>query len=232
MRARMAASAAPSVTAGSTRCASVPRPPTGSQPSSTANTIASKRPKPEIRNRDADERQRHRAVVDDRAAPDGGDDAERQRNQHGHGHRRERELRGRGHALENLLQHRLIVSQRHAEVAAHQSLEKRSVLHEQRAIEAETLAELRDVFRRRAFAEHRLRGIAGDEMNERKDQRRHAEQDRDRQQQPADEVSMHRDEGAASVSQDPGGSVRARPLSARDDRPRARAPRARIAPRT
>ena len=44
MRARIAASAAPSVTAGSTRCASVPRPPTGSQPSSTANTIASSGP--------------------------------------------------------------------------------------------------------------------------------------------------------------------------------------------
>ena len=190
------------------------------------------RPQPEVRNRDADERQRHRAVVDGRAAPDGGDDAERQRNQHGDGHRRERQLRGRRHALENLLQHRLIVPQRHAEIAARQPLEKRSVLHEQRPVEAETLAELRDVLRRGAFAEHRLRGIAGNEVDERKDQRRHAEQHRDRQQQPADEVSMHRDEGAASVSQDPDGSVRARPPSGRDARPRARAPRARIAPRT
>ncbi len=83
------------------------------------------RPEPEVRNRDTDERQRHRAVVDGRAAPDGGDDAERQRNQHGDGHRGERELGGGGHALENLLQHRLIVSQRHAEIAAHQSLKKR-----------------------------------------------------------------------------------------------------------
>ena len=44
MRARMAASAAPSEIAGSTRCASVPRPDTGSQPSSTAKTSASSGP--------------------------------------------------------------------------------------------------------------------------------------------------------------------------------------------
>ena len=187
------------------------------------------RPKPEVRNRDADERQRHCAVVDGRAAPDGRDNAERQRNQHGDGHRRERQLRGRRHALENLLQHRLIVSQRHAEIAARQSLEKRSVLHEQRPVEAEPLAELRDVFRRGAFAKHRLRGIAGNEVDEGKDQRRHAEQDRDRQQQPADEVSMHRDEGAASILQDLDGSGQAPRPSGRDARRRARAPRARIA---
>ena len=44
MRARIAASARPSEIAGSTRCASVPRPDTGSQPSSTAKTIASSGP--------------------------------------------------------------------------------------------------------------------------------------------------------------------------------------------
>ena len=44
MRARMAASAPPSERAGSTRCASVPRPDTGSHPSSMAKTIASSGP--------------------------------------------------------------------------------------------------------------------------------------------------------------------------------------------
>ena len=44
MRARIAASAAPSEIAGRTRCASVPRPDTGSQPSSIAKTIASSGP--------------------------------------------------------------------------------------------------------------------------------------------------------------------------------------------
>ena len=69
----------------------------------------------------------------------------------GDGHRRKRQLGGRGHALENLLRHRLIVAKRHAEVAAQQALKKRRVLHEQRPIEAQTLAQLRDVFRRRAL---------------------------------------------------------------------------------
>ena len=44
IRAITAASGAPSVTAGSTRCASVPRPETGSQPSVTEKTIASSGP--------------------------------------------------------------------------------------------------------------------------------------------------------------------------------------------
>ena len=44
MRARIAASAAPSVTAGSTRCQIVPVPETGSQPRYTAKRIASSGP--------------------------------------------------------------------------------------------------------------------------------------------------------------------------------------------
>ncbi len=44
MRARMAARPAPSDTAGRIRCATVPRPDTGSHPSPTENTIASSGP--------------------------------------------------------------------------------------------------------------------------------------------------------------------------------------------
>ena len=44
MRARIAESAAPSVTAGNTRCHTEPVPETGSQPSRTANRIASSGP--------------------------------------------------------------------------------------------------------------------------------------------------------------------------------------------
>ena len=44
IRASTAASGAPSVIAGSTRCAGVPRPETGSHPSATENTIASSGP--------------------------------------------------------------------------------------------------------------------------------------------------------------------------------------------
>ena len=49
-----------------------------------------------------------------------------------------------------------------------------------------------DVLRRRALAEHRLRGIAGDEMNQREHQRRDAEEDRDREQQSPYEIAQHR----------------------------------------
>jgi hypothetical protein len=44
IRARMAARPVPSVMAGRMRCSQVPRPDTGSQPSSTANTIANSGP--------------------------------------------------------------------------------------------------------------------------------------------------------------------------------------------
>ena len=44
MRARIADSAVPSVTAGSTRCSGVPDPETGSHPSCTAKRIASSGP--------------------------------------------------------------------------------------------------------------------------------------------------------------------------------------------
>ena len=57
--------------------------------------------------------------------------------------------------------------------------QERLVLHEQRPVEAERLAQLRDILGRGAFAEHRLRRIAGHEMDQREDERGDAEQDRE-----------------------------------------------------
>ncbi len=121
------------------------------------------------------------------------------RDEHRDQHRREGQLcRGR-HAVQNLLRHRLIVAQRHAEISAQQTLKKRSVLNDERPIQAEAFAQLIDFVGRRPFAEHRLRGIAGDEVNERKNQGRDADQHRNRQHKPTDEIPKHRDGDAASV---------------------------------
>ena len=65
-----------------------------------------------------------------------------------------------------------------AEIAADEPLEVPPVLFGQRPIETQARAQLRDVFRRGAVAQHGLRRVARHQVNEREDQRRHAEQDR------------------------------------------------------
>ena len=86
---------------------------------------------------------------------------------------------------------RLVRPQRHAQIAARGAREKRGVLNEQRPVEAEPAAQLGDAFGRRGIAEHRLDRIAGNEMDEREDERRDAQQDRNREQQAAGEKPQH-----------------------------------------
>ena len=61
----------------------------------------------------------------------------------------------------------------------------------ERPVETERVPQLGDFFLRRAFAEHRLRRIAGHEMDQREHERRDAEQHGNGQQQPAEEISKH-----------------------------------------
>ena len=56
-----------------------------------------------------------------------------------------------------------------------------------------------DVLRRRALAQHRLRRIAGHEVDQREDERRDAEQHGNREQQPPDQVASH--SGLVRISQ-------------------------------
>ena len=64
MRARMAASAAPSVDRGQHEMRKRPAPADRQPAELDGKHNREQRPKPEVRNRDADERQGHRAVVD------------------------------------------------------------------------------------------------------------------------------------------------------------------------
>ncbi len=86
---------------------------------------------------------------------------------------------------------RLVGPERRAEVAAHGAADKRAVLREQRTIESEPRAQLRDVLRRRALAKHRLHRVAGDQVNQREHERGDADQDRDGQEQSANQESRH-----------------------------------------
>jgi len=96
-----------------------------------------------------------------------------------------------GVPLDTLTGHRLVVSQRHAQIAAHDSAEKRAVLNNQRPIETQSRSQLLDLFLRGAFAQHGLRRVAGDEMNQEKDQRGHAQQHGDREKESPDEIAQH-----------------------------------------
>jgi hypothetical protein len=64
-------------------------------------------------------------------------------------------------------------------------------LREQRLIQTEALAQLGHVLRRRAFAEHRLRGVARDQVDQREHQRGNAEQHGHGQQHAANEIPEH-----------------------------------------
>ena len=83
------------------------------------------------------------------------------------------------------------VAERRAEIAAHEPGRNDAVLRQQRPVEPERRPQPRDFLLRRAFAEHRLRRIAGHEVDQREDERRDAEQHRNREQQPPEEVAEH-----------------------------------------
>jgi hypothetical protein len=120
-------------------------------------------------------------VIHRGSTPHGRGNAKRDRERHGDDHRRRRELDGGGHALEDCGRHRLVGPERTSQVAAQRALEKPSVLLDERTIETEARSQFRHVLRRCRLAEHRLRRIAGNEVNEREDEGRDAEQYRDRQ---------------------------------------------------
>ena len=68
--------------------------------------------------------------------------------------------------LEDNVRDRALVAEGFAEIAAKDAGEIAPVLHREREIEAESVAELREVFGAGAFAEHLLHGIAGDDVGE------------------------------------------------------------------
>ena len=86
-----------------------------------------------------------------------------------------------------------------AEIAPHDTVEKRHVLHQQRPVEPEPLAQLIHLFLRGALPQHGGGRVARDEMNEREDERRHADEHRNGEHEPANEVPKHRDGAGASV---------------------------------
>jgi len=63
---------------------------------------------------------------------------------------------------------RLLEEERFAEITVKNSGEVATVLHAERKVEAERVAKLLQILCPRAFAEHLLHGIAGDNVREQK----------------------------------------------------------------
>jgi hypothetical protein len=78
-----------------------------------------------------------------------------------------------------------------AEIAARQAAEKPGVLHEQGLVEAEPRAQIVEVRRRGGLAQHRLGRVSGDKVDQRKDERRHSEEHRDRQHESTRDEPQH-----------------------------------------
>ena len=146
---------------------------------------------PEIRRRDAPQREQVGAVVPRRAFLHRRDDAGGNADQEGDHDRHRRQLQRHRQFLRDQLAHRHLDAQRLAEVAGQHALDPVEILHRDRPIEPVLLADLRDDGGIALLAGHHQRGIAGQQMLQREDQDRHKEQRRDQLRDALGEEAQH-----------------------------------------
>ena len=148
-------------------------------------------PEPEIRCRDAPQREQIGAVVPGRAFLHRRDDAGGNADQEGDHDRHRRQLHRHRQFLRDQLAHRHLDAQRLAEVAGQHALDPVDVLHRNRLIEPVLLADLGDDLGIAFLAGHHQRRIAGQQLLQREDQDRHEEQRRDQLQDALGEEVQH-----------------------------------------
>ena len=177
-----------------------------------ANTIASSGPEPEVGHRDAGQRQRHRRGVDGGAAPHGRERcraASRRRSPRASPRRPVRRWPARAPPIccatgspvrSDVPRSPRASPARNAPYCSSSGRSSPSRLRSSSTSACE-----------RGFAQHRLRRIAGNEVNEGEDQRRDAEQDRDRQHEPPREVTSHAQDSTSARGR--GRARRARAIS-------------------
>ena len=170
-------------------------------------------PEPEIRCRDAPQREQVGAIVPGRPLLHRGNDARGDADHKGNDGRHQSELQRHRQLLRDQAQHRHPVAQRLAEVTGENALDPVDILHRDRLIEMVLLADLLDHGRIALFAGHHQRRVARQQMLQREDQHRHEEQCRDDLQDPLAEKIQHeviRVPGAAQrerCAAEPGPSV-------------------------
>jgi hypothetical protein len=149
------------------------------------------RSEPEIRHRDPDQCERRGDVIDEGAGADRRDHAKRNRDDDGDEHGRRRQFEGRRQTVHDRGRHGLARSQRCSQVPVGRGVQKRDVLSVERSIQPKPRAKLVDALRRSAIAEHRLDGIARDDMNQGEDECRNTQEHWNRQQNAADQEAQH-----------------------------------------
>ena len=146
---------------------------------------------PEVRRRDAPQRQHVDGVVDPGVALDRRDDAGGDADQERDRHRHDGELERHRQLLQDQLHHRLLQPHRLAEVAGEHALDPVQVLDRDRLIEAVLAPDLLDHRRVALLARHDQRRIAGQELLQREDDHRHEEQRRQKLHEPAADEGEH-----------------------------------------
>ena len=156
---------------------------TGNQRSSTAKTISSRMPETKAGNDRPGERDDAREPVDEAVALLRRDDAERHADDAADEERRERELDRVGQHGGDVRRDRAVGDERAAEIALRDLAHELAVLHQERLIEAEPLAQRVARLRARLVAEHDDGRIAGHDAHEHEHERQHRPQRRHREQQ-------------------------------------------------
>ena len=192
MRVRIAASAPPMVMAGRTRWAKLPEPETGSHPSLMRKSRIRIGPRAKFGNDKPEEADYAEQAVIPAIAALRGTNSGRNRQQNSNQQGGKRELQRVGVALRDQCADALVEAERRAQISVENALPVMEVLLSQRLIESVGVACGLDVGRRGAFSEHLQNGIAGNEMNQQKDQRDHEPDDWQRVQHAKRDVAKHR----------------------------------------
>src|SRR5690625_586378 len=147
---------------------------------------------PEHGHRQADERDDADEVVDEASRAGSGDDAERDADEDDHGHRCRGELGCGGEGFTDDLADRSAFAHGHAQVALHHINDVVPVADQQRLVQAEVGAQVRDRFGRGELTKYQGSGITGDQVKGKSDDEDYAQKNRDYIEQPSDRIGKHR----------------------------------------
>ncbi len=141
--------------------------------------------------RESEHREAHHAAVDPRADAPRRDHAQRHRQHDGDDERHHGQRERRLQPLADQLRNRVRGEDRVAEIAAQQLPDPGEELDQQRLVEPQLGADLRDVLGRREIAGDDRGRIAGREMQQREDEHGDDEDHRHGRQQAADQEDVH-----------------------------------------
>ena len=131
-----------------------------------------------------------RPHIDSRPAT-GGKNPDRDRQAHRKEHRADRQLQCRRIAIPDMFQHRTPIENRLAPIPLHNTGQKFFVLFRHRQIEPQIMAHPGPFGRQGLLAQNEIDRIARHRMQQKKDERRNAKQNRDQQKESFEKITFH-----------------------------------------